>query len=1120
MSKHNSLVYDIFFGCSLRDTGTVRKIAERLRDDGVRVWFSEWEIKLGDDSLEKYEIGLESSRMFVLCFSGESFGSVWGKLEAGTLQFRDPLNKERSFIPMRLDDSPVPDALSQFQTLDWSKNSEKSYAWLLDACRAASKAKSVGNDSFRKTFTRGRFGRIREYTFLGNGEFALLSCGDGKLRMTDTRNNRSLIVFSGHKKAIRFSNKIEELGVLFSCSEDNAIIVWKINDKNPVFCLNGHNSTVYYGDYNPRINILASCSHDKTIRLWDLSNGNCTRVIEGHAGGIGSVVWSPDRRFLLSSSEDKTLKIWNYENGDCIKTFNGHVGGVWRAAWSPDGLFVVSAGVGSDLTVRVWDTRTGNCVRVLEGHTGELSSVVWHPNQRFILSASQDQTVKVWDWMAGDCMATFAHQPGGIQAAAWISQGAQAIFGDEFGNVRTWDVSEFLETKIIRSSVINNNERAQYTNAKVLLVGESSSGKTGLSKRLALDHWEPSDSTIGAWATQWKLPVNSDDGIEREVWLWDFGGQADQRLIHQLYMDETALAVLVFDGQKADLFDTLGQWDRDLSRASSRDFAKLLVAGRIDASSVGVSRAQIESFINERSYSYFLETSAKTGQGCEELKQAILKSIDWHTIPWRSSPKLFKRLKEEIILLKDNGYVLVRFNDLREILRLRLITKMEKFEDAELKAVVRLLTGPGIVWELGFGSWVLLQPEQINVYAQAVIRTMRNDDHERGCLAEERVLNGDLSYGSIARLGTEDERIVLLAMVETVVKRGLCLREHTEHGTMLIFPSYYRRERPDLVGHPAVLISYQCNGFLDDIYATLVVKLHHTAIVERDALWRYAADFRTQMGKQLGVKLTRRAEGAGELAVYFDPTIDMDTKITFAKFVHEHLKRTAKDVVRLRHYVCPYCGTPVGNREVAMRKLEEGKKDVPCLDCEKRVPLWDEMESLFGSDRIRAAVIEMEKRSSIVLDNESKERVLVGEVISTVAHAGHLSRELTVSDHGIDMEVEFKDNDGEATGKKLYLQLKSGQSHLRIRKGDGAEIFDIKDERHARYWMMQAFPVFLVIRDNEGNVRWMEVSDWLRNESQNGKKSVRRIVFNGEKFDVMSVLRWKEKVSSGREVTV
>ena len=48
-------------------------------------------------------------------------------------------------------------------------------------------------------------------------------------------------------------------------------------------------------------------------------------------------------------------------------------------------------------------------------------------------------------------------------------------------------------------------------------------------------------------------------------------------------MDETNLAVLVFDPQKEDLIDTLAGWDRDLTRAAAQDFEKLLVAGRIDA---------------------------------------------------------------------------------------------------------------------------------------------------------------------------------------------------------------------------------------------------------------------------------------------------------------------------------------------------------------------------------------------------------------------------------------------------------------------------------------------------------------------------------------------------------
>ena len=139
----------------------------------------------------------------------------------------------------------------------------------------------------------------------------------------------------------------------------------------------------------------------------------------------------------------------------------------------------------------------------------------------------------------------------------------------------------------------------------------------------------------------------------------------------------------------------------------------------------------------------------------------------------------------------------------------------------------------------------------------------------------------------------------------------------------------------------------------------------------------------------------------------------------------------------------------------------------------------------------------------------------MGEVISTVALADQISREFNVSGHGIDVEIEFTDDAHEATGAKLYLQLKSGDSYLRKRKGDGAEIFTIKDERHARYWMAQAFPVLLVVRNSEGEVRWMEVRDWLKRASDNGRKPETQLVFEGERFDVMSVRRWRERVLGG-----
>jgi small GTP-binding protein len=651
----------------------------------------------------------------------------------------------------------------------------------------------------------------------------------------------------------------------------------------------------------------------------------------------------------------------------------------------------------------------------------------------------------------------------------------------------------FAASGISQTPLVPAAQYLSYTNAKVLLVGDSGAGKTALSKRIAHDTWvSDTESTLGAWATQLKLPVTSADQTEREIWLWDFGGQADQRLIHQLYMDETALAVLVFDGQKEDLFEALGQWDRDLTRASAKPFSKLLAAGRVDAGGLRVSRTQIEAFATERGFlTPLFETSAKTGIQCHELKQAIVAAIDWQNLPFRSSPALFLRLKEDILRLKDQGRVLLRLNELRDALRLTGIT----FTDDELKAVVGLLAGPGAVRELEFGSLVLLQPELINAYAQAVIQTLRSDPHERGGLPEARVLSGDLDYHSaLPRLQPDDERFVLLAMHKLLLERSLCFREQGDHGPVLIFPSYYRRERPPLTGHPAVLVTFTFNGFLDEIYATLVVRLHHTKPFHQEQLWRYAADFKTDLGNHLGIKAIRHNEGAAQLDVYFDPAISPETKILFSRYVHEHLLQKAKDVVRSRHYVCDSCHTPVENRKTAMNRLNtwlEGQSGaqpptIVCAECEKRVPLWDELEKHFASDETRAKVHELQQQSQIVLDNESKERALVGQI----------SRELTVSDHGIDMEIEFKNEAGQATGQKLYLQLKSGDSYTR-HKSDGQEIFTIPKKRHATYWRDQAFPVFLVLRNSAGEIRWMEIREFLRD----AEPLSTQIPFKGERFD-------------------
>jgi small GTP-binding protein len=1130
--EESQFLFDVFLSHSTKDKPVVRAIAERLRADGVRVWFDEWEIKIGDSIPAKIEEGLERSRVLVLWMSANAFGSDWAALESQTFRFRDPLNKERRFIPLRLDDSPIKGSLAQFLYIDWSSmEREQGYVKLLEACRLSEKSEVEPKEHTwkrlaEKTIQLGS-GAIYAYAFSPNGKRALTGGGgiNNTVRMWDLETGQCLRVFIGHQHGVNCIVWSQDQARALSSSLDGTIRVWDVKSGHCVRVMGEPKVPIYSVALSADQRFAISGAADCNVRMWDLETGQCLRVLKGHTELVYSVVWSKDQHYILSGSgsPEKTIRMWDSETGRCVRIFEGHTNYIRALEWHSDQIRALSSA--EDRTIRMWDLDTGRCLRVLEGHTKTVSSIAWSADKRFVLSGSYDNTVRLWDVESGRCLRILKDHTVDVRAVAWNANGNYAYSGDKKGGIRVWNLSDITaarQSQVTVPALSSAPDQVQYTNAKVLLVGESGAGKTGLSKRLALNNWEPSDSTVGAWATQWKLPVASGDGVEREIWLWDFGGQADQRLIHQLYMDETALAVLVFDGQKEDLFETLGQWDRDLVRASRKPFNKLLVLGRKDAGGLRVSRGEMEKFAQERQFRGFLETSAKQNLGCEELKKAILSGIDWDELPCRTTEVLFKRLKEEIIRLKDEGRVLLRFNELREILQLRLSDEFPCFTDEELRAVLTLLAGPGVVWELKFGAWVLLQPERINAYAQAVIQTLRTDEHERGCLSEERVLRGDLVYhSSMTRLETDEERFILLAMHQTLVERGLCLREHTAHGPLLVFPNYYRRERPDLVGHPAVLVSYRFNGFLDDIYATLVTRLHHARDFDYDQLWRYAADFRTTTGggRQLGVKLTRRAQGVGELAVYFDPAISTQEKIIFSRYVHEHLWQSAKDVERLRHYVCPHCGEPVENRAVAMKRLDAWLQNrqseqptILCVECEKRVPLWDELEECFASPEVQRRVRELQEQSAHELDNESKERALVGEVISTVALAGQISREKTVSDHGIDMEIEFKDGANEATGRMLLLQLKSGDSFLRERKRDGAEIFAIKDERHARYWMAQAFPVLLVIRNSEGEVRWMEIREYLCRESDNGKKPVKRIVFEGERFDVMSVRRWRDKV--------
>src|SRR5215813_5357447 len=104
-------LFDVFLSHNAKDKLRVRRLAERLKAAGLRVWFDEWTVGAGDLISLKVDEGLEQSRVLVLCISKNALKSGWVALERSTAVHRDPTNDDRRFIPLLLSDCKLPDTL-------------------------------------------------------------------------------------------------------------------------------------------------------------------------------------------------------------------------------------------------------------------------------------------------------------------------------------------------------------------------------------------------------------------------------------------------------------------------------------------------------------------------------------------------------------------------------------------------------------------------------------------------------------------------------------------------------------------------------------------------------------------------------------------------------------------------------------------------------------------------------------------------------------------------------------------------------------------------------------------------------------------------------------------------
>jgi small GTP-binding protein len=346
------------------------------------------------------------------------------------------------------------------------------------------------------------------------------------------------------------------------------------------------------------------------------------RKLKGHMSWVKSVVVSPDGKWMVSGADDTTIKIWGLEAGICRGTFEGHQNVVCSVSISPDGELVASAGL-SDKTLRIWDLKSGTCLQSIREEGGvHFISVTFSPD------------------------------------------GSRLVVGSNRGYIYTYKLTRV-------ESVLPVEACERYTNAKVALVGESGVGKSGLAHRLIEDKFVNTYSTHGMQVWRLDLPIKEEKGIEREALLWDLAGQEDYRLIHQLFLDETALALVLFNPQKDDPFAEVVDWLKALRAAPGlkdrvHEAIKLLIAARTDVGSVKVSQKKIDHFLKRYGFAGYLPTSALTGENCSDiqkknrpsaLKQLITNHIPWDTLPWTSTPRLLRELKNAVLEMTEKEKV-------------------------------------------------------------------------------------------------------------------------------------------------------------------------------------------------------------------------------------------------------------------------------------------------------------------------------------------------------------------------------------------------------------------------------------------------------------------------------
>jgi internalin A len=167
---------------------------------------------------------------------------------------------------------------------------------------------------------------------------------------------------------------------------------------------------------------------------------------------------------------------------------------------------------------------------------------------------------------------------------------------------------------------IREKATRQLNEAKTLIVGQGSVGKTSLVRRIITGEFDSEESkTEGISISRWLI----DNRIQLNI--WDFGGQEIMHATHQFFLTKRSLYLLVLDSRLTQEENRVEYWLK-IIQSFGGESPVLLVGNKMDQHPLDVDRTGLQ-----KKYSNIvgiIETSAATGAGIEALKTAIVAQVN------------------------------------------------------------------------------------------------------------------------------------------------------------------------------------------------------------------------------------------------------------------------------------------------------------------------------------------------------------------------------------------------------------------------------------------------------------------------------------------------------------